>query len=283
MKKNLLITLSLTVLAISGCSKADVEKQPVVIGNTAQLNVSTAPEASQTADAADTQEDKSKEDTKISEEMKENETIKGTTTNTVDNPAEEQQLQAEEVAREEAARQAEKERLSQNKPKESSEADPPLLVEVEGIKEAVPGKILKSEDGFEITYDSERFKHTKEGDVDSFAADNTDPAIYPYIYVNVSRIKNTTAREHAAKIITESEAAKYQSMDTTYSSTIGKNYDCIQITLQAGREWNSVIRNYYIIEADKAVYLVETQYFLEAEEGYGARIQAMLNTFYIPD
>jgi len=276
MKKTLLITLSLTLLAITGCSKADVEKQPVVIGNTTQLNVSTAPEPSPKGTTAP--KENSVEDTKISKEKKEIETIKGTKTNTIDsdNEARERQAEAEVIVRE-----IEKERQSQDKPKESSEAETPLLVEVEGIKETVPGKIYKSIDGFEITYDAERFKHTTEGDVDSFAADNTDPAIYPYIYVNISKVKDITAREYSDKIITESETAKYQNIETT-TSTIGKNYDCTQITLQAGREWNSVIRNYYIIETDNTLYLIETQSFLEAEEGYGARIQAMLNTFYIP-
>jgi hypothetical protein len=276
MKKTLLITLSLTLLAITGCSKADVEKQPVVIGNTTQLNISTAPEPSPEATTAP--KENSVENTKISKEIKEIETIKGTKTNTIDsdNEARERQAEAEVIVRE-----IEKERQSQDKPKESSEAETPLLVEVEGIKETVPGKIYKSADGFEITYDAERFKHTTEGDVDSFAADNTDPAIYPYIYVNISKVKDITAREYSDKIITESETAKNQNIETT-TSTIGKNYDCTQITLQAGREWNSVIRNYYIIETDNTLYLIETQSFLEAEEGYGARIQAMLNTFYIP-
>lgn len=224
MKKTMLITITLAaVIMMSACSKAKVEKQPVKIPDTSQLNMNDAATA----------------------------------------PSENEQ--------------------QQSPAKEAPETleDALLSVQREGTEETIPGKLYKSGLGYEIIYPN-NFQRTTEGNADSFAADNKDPALYPYVYVNISKPEGDSAADYAGKLTAELKGSSaYQSVETTNNEKIGDQYNAIKITAQAGNEWNSVIRNYYVTESSDTVYQIETQYFLEAEEGYGSTMKAMLSTFFI--
>ena len=153
-----------------------------------------------------------------------------------------------------------------------------LIVEVEGMEETVPG-YLHSTDGYKITYDMERFEYTKKDGSDTFIAENPDPEIYPYVYLSVNHIENKSVSDYA-KELSKTLSENNLISETATDAAIG-NYTGTIVRAQAGSEWNSIIRNYYIIENGKSIYVLESQYFVEAAEGYGARIYAMLNTFEI--
>ena len=74
---------------------------------------------------------------------------------------------------------------------------------------------------------------------------------------------------------------EYKSVEQFNQVSVGEQYKAVQLKAKTGSEWNSIIRNYYLIEEKNSVYLIEMQYFTEAAEGYGARMQAMLDTFKI--
>jgi len=167
--------------------------------------------------------------------------------------------------------------------RESSETDEAMAVSIEGTEETVQGKRYKSNQGYEIVYDSERFKRESQENTDSFLAENSDPTIYPYIYVNISRLEDTTVDAYSKELFRRLTSEGQGSVSISTNKEKGqKTSKDAEVTVQTGYKWDSVIRKYHVIgEADK-IFLIETQYYLEAEEGYGARLQAMLDTFYIP-
>ena len=58
-------------------------------------------------------------------------------------------------------------------------------------------------------------------------------------------------------------------------------YDAIVFHSVMGTDYNSPIKKIAVIESTQEYYTIETQYFLEAEEGFGARMMALLDTLII--
>jgi hypothetical protein len=230
MRKTIFILSIITAIIFTGCSRSEIEKNPVVLEDTASLNDEGASETSQDLSATE-------EGTKITE------------VTTV----------YEEV--------------------DSSKAEvktKPITIEIEGTEETIRG-LLHAGDGYDIMYDVDRFEYSDKDGVDTFVAENSDPAIYPYVYISISHLENSNVSDYVEKL-SDTLAANSMESEITTDTSIG-NYKGMIITANAGTEWNSIIRNYYIIENGTSIYTIETQYFLDAEEGYGARFQAMLNTF----
>lgn len=235
MKKTIMILSAITVLGLTGCSRAEIEKEPISVADDASLEEeipSVTPE-----DAA----------------------VNPEVTNTP------------EVTDSEEETEAEKE--------ETSEAKPiPVTINVEGMEETMNG-LWHSGDGYKIMYDVDRFEYSDKDRVDTFIAKNADPEIYPYVYVSVSHIENKSASDFT-KELTGRVSRKDIRPEVGTETPIGK-YTGAALTIRDGTEWNSLIHNYYMIEDGTSLYVIEAQCFLEAEEGYGARIQAMLDSFEI--
>ncbi|BCN32717.1 hypothetical protein [Anaeromicropila herbilytica] len=231
MKKAIMLLCVITVFGSLGCSRAEIEKKPVVIKENVSLENVSNLSASK----------------KASEVDKKTKATEATTDET------------------------EKDK-SETKDKPAS-----YTVEVEGVKEKVKGLLHKG-DGYEIVYGTE-FKYSAKDGVDSYIADNSDPAIYPYVYFSISKIKNKSASDYVKKL-SKTRSANGFKTKITKNATIGK-YKGTMLSAQAGTKWNSIILNNYIIKKGTYIYNIEVQYFVEATEGYGARIQAMINTFKI--
>lgn len=241
MRKTIFILSVITVIGFTGCSSADIEKNPIVIADAASLDAK---------DKSETSEDITKNDEEV---------VTPEVTDTVDATAENT-----------------KEEETDNT---STPADPaPVTIEIEGMKETMYG-LWHTGNAYRIMYDVDRFEFSDKDGSDTFVAENPDPAIYPYVYVSIHHIENKTS---AAYIKELSDTLSKNSLKSEITSDVSiGNYKGTKISAKAGTEWNSIIRNYYIIEDGTSIYTIESQYFLEAAEGYGARIHAMLNTFEI--
>lgn len=298
MKKVIAATLFLAAaISMSACNKAEVEKKPVIIEDSAQLKLEDPSELAES-------EDKTAAVVENNKKTEEGSGIKDT--GKEDAAAEAKSNEEAEVraAEEKAAIKAEEERISKmaearraegveaggdrasearSAAGEASETDEAMTIRIEGTEERVQGKRYKSKQGYEIVYDSERFKRESQENTDSFLAVNPDPTIYPYIYVNISRLEDTTVEKYSKELYKRLSKEGHQSV--TMSNDTEKQQDSskdAQVTVQTGYNWDSVIRKYRVIGEAGKIFLIETQYYLEAEEGYGARIQAMIDTFYIP-
>lgn len=297
MKKVLAATLFLAAaISMSACNKAEVEKKPVIIEDSAQLNledpVLAEPEdkaAAVVEDNKKTEEgsvvkDTGKEDSAAEAESNEEAEARAAEAKAA-TEAEEERIRSMAEARRVEGAEAGGDRASEARSAagEVSETDEAMNVSIEGTEERVQGKRYKSKQGYEIVYDSERFKRESQENTDSFLADNPDPTIYPYIYVNISRLEDTTVEEYSKELYKRLSKEGHRSV--TISNDTEKGQDSskdVQVTVQTGYNWDSVIRKYRVIGEAGKVFLIETQYYLEAEEGYGARIEAMIDTFYVP-
>lgn len=297
MKKVLAATLFLAAaISMSACNKAEVEKKPVIIEDSAQLNledpVLAEPEdkaAAVVEDNKKTEEgsvvkDTGKEDSAAEAESNEEAEARAAEAKAATEAEEERIRSMAEARRVEGAEAGGDRALeARSAAGEVSETDEAMNVSIEGTEERVQGKRYKSKQGYEIVYDSERFKRESQENTDSFLADNPDPTIYPYIYVNISRLEDTTVEEYSKELYKRLSKEGHRSV--TISNDTEKGQDSskdVQVTVQTGYNWDSVIRKYRVIGEAGKVFLIETQYYLEAEEGYGARIEAMIDTFYVP-
>ncbi|MDD3413323.1 MAG: hypothetical protein PHY47_04920 [Lachnospiraceae bacterium] len=232
MKKTIIVLSVITVISLTGCSKTEVEKNPVVVSDVISVDDEIQPETSQEA------------------------------------------LSVEEVTNATEAISAEKE----DDNLDQSDKPAKLTISIEGMNEEING-LLHEGNGYEIVYDSDNYKYSDKDGVDYFIVDNSDPAIYPDIYLCINNLKDKSASDYLEKLSETLSANGFQS-EITKDASIG-DYKGTIVTAQSGLEWNSIIRNYYIIENDTSIYTIEAQYFVEASEGFGSRIQAMLNTFKI--
>ncbi|HPU63337.1 MAG TPA: hypothetical protein PK304_04225 [Mobilitalea sp.] len=149
-----------------------------------------------------------------------------------------------------------------------------LAVEIEGITEEIEALSYTSPLGYRIIFDPERFNLSREKDgSDRFMANNQDSDGYPDVYININILPETL---NSDTITTDGkDAAEYVGEVSIGSFTAG------HYKFKSGNNWNSVIRDYYIFDEKDKNFIIECGYFLEAQEGYGARIEAMLKTISV--
>jgi len=166
-------------------------------------------------------------------------------------------------------------------------------------------KVVVADDGIPFgTF--HRFTVTEEDTFVSFMAENADPELYPYVYLNIykTKLQEKSADDWNAIEIPEANIVgsvkdsevkidlNKDSPEADLKSSVNLNYElsepvklgeyeAIHYKAVEGSEWNSIVSNYYFIVKGQNVYVLATQYFLEAEEGYGARFQAMMDTLNI--
>jgi hypothetical protein len=156
-------------------------------------------------------------------------------------------------------------------------------VTLEGMEEEVNYSTYQSDYGYQMDYDVDRFTVTSENGMDTFMAENLDPELYPYVFINVK--KSEYKGEKADLSIGDHNLSVFDeySKQTLFTNAPKDNvklgdYDAIHFEVIDGDQWNSLVRHIYLIRFDKIYYVIETNYFLEASEGYGVRIKAMLDT-----
>jgi hypothetical protein len=254
MKRSIILVLTL-IFAVSliGCSTSLVEKEPVVIKDnqeavTEDITTEELPGIDSTDATDQTENDTNETMENVEDEFDE-------TTNTTDNTA--------------------------SQPDNSRVSSEPVdyVIELEGMEEIIKVKTYESDLGYNMIYDVDRFTAAEEHGADLYYTENPNPDLYPYVYVNIIRTDHVTLKEY---VDTREETLSLQLSEVEQFDkvTVGE-YDAVQLKGKSGSEWNSVIRNLYIIESGTSIYEIETQYFMEAAEGYGSRIAAMLDTFTI--
>lgn len=146
---------------------------------------------------------------------------------------------------------------------------------VEGAEEKIETEVKKSDFGYTITYDKNRFKFQNAEGVDSYMAPNSDPSNYPNVFLSVAKIEGQSLEEIMKGLIHQASREALPQ-----KTTIGKGkYKAERLVFSEGDKYNSRVCEYYLTERNKRVYLIEINYFVGAEEGYGTRLHEMLNTF----
>ncbi len=158
-------------------------------------------------------------------------------------------------------------------------------VMIEGMEEDVNYSTYQSEYGYQMNYDAARFTVTSENGIDTFMAENPNPDIYPYVFINITKSEYTKEKRDLRGIIYVYDEATNQTLFTDSPKDNVKigAYDAVHFEVIDGNEWNSLVKHIYLITFEKNYYVIETNYFLEASEGYGTRIEAMLDTLIIDE
>lgn len=158
-----------------------------------------------------------------------------------------------------------------------------MIVEIEGMQEEVNGLVYESELGYKMTYDIDRFTITTKEDNDLYLFKSPDPEIYPYITLNVGRIAKSSdvPAEGVGDIGSKPKVTMQELQPQPYFNdlkdvTINK-YTAKHFTGYVD-DLNTRIVNTYWIERDDYFYYITTSYFADGEEGWGARMMAMINT-----
>jgi len=132
--------------------------------------------------------------------------------------------------------------------------------------------------GYTIDIDESRFTQEKVNGADRIAPLDY-PEDYPPAFMSITQYTGRSPDEVAAEL-RENVRDEYETV--TGPQTVTDPADAIEIIGVAGDEWNSPVVRYYLIDNTAGgTFVVQMQYFLEAEEGYGARFDTMLHGFQI--
>lgn len=295
-KAYLIILLSAFLISMTACIKAEIEKEPVVVKE--GLTTSNGLNLTKNQDNITTPAPTQKADTEKDAADSTDEAI----------AADSEAGQTDKInSDEQTTDRDDMDAADKDMDNDTYEA----VIILEGMQEKVSYKKYNSDLGFSISYDHERFSVSKTSDgVLQIIAPNPDPGIYPYVYMNICRFNN----KDIASIIRMRADLKDKNMDpygkfaetekfywkqiqeennenlhyiqipdsdfktdSIQAEDIG-GYTAYSYTLRLGNAWNSAIRKYYFITLDSYLYKIEMQYFVETEEGFGARLSAMLAT-----
>jgi len=151
---------------------------------------------------------------------------------------------------------------------------------IEGIEEKTN---VSLEEGMDSTYvlyvDKERYQFTQGKESDRVTFKGTLPKDTPEVNMEIKqeRAKNP---EQIAKKIEANLKQKYQEVNV-----IGEINEPIKgwaVIGRTGNKWNSPVEKVYVVSnQQKGSFVITQRYFLEAEEGHGARFDAMLKDFHI--
>ena len=148
-----------------------------------------------------------------------------------------------------------------------------LTFTIEGVEETVEAMRHTSWLGYAMTYDPAILTLTEgEDGTDQYTAEAVEGR--PNVYVSICVVENMTAEETVEGIRLQEDIQKEGE-----TVSLGANrYAATYLRWAEGAESNDRVTEYYVTEQNGTIFLVEVGNFVEGEEGFGARMQAMLNT-----
>ena len=148
-------------------------------------------------------------------------------------------------------------------------------ITIEGMKEDVHYTGIKSPMGYTIQYDKDAFSLTREQDKDVYRSNIED--ISDEVYFTVEYLEKSFdefKKENLNGNLEDIEINACRAFSTTFIDGIlaSENQDV---------KWDSDVKTLWYIDSGKGTYLIEEHYFFEATEGWGVRINQMINTFNV--
>ncbi|NLL00007.1 MAG: hypothetical protein GX271_05010 [Clostridiales bacterium] len=253
MKKLIIISMFCIIsLNLLGCSKAELEEKPLVVEDSSDTNIDVS------------EPDLEQDNQKILENQSEITDIETNSQETTDGKSSIDNNQGDPESRE------------TTKPYKA-------IVMVEGMEEEVNYQTYQSENGYQMAYDVDRFTVTSENGIDTYMAENINPEIYPYVFISIYKSEfDDKNRGFSGNLqLVDKKTNEVVTFNASEENVKLGSYDAIHYQYIHGNQWNSLVRHIYVISLEKIYYVIHTNYFLEASEGYGARIKAMLDTIVI--
>lgn len=148
---------------------------------------------------------------------------------------------------------------------------------IEGIEEDVDYVGIKSSIGYTIQYDEEALNLLRENEKDVYRV-NID-SIKDKVYFTVEYSEkpyDELKNENKNNSIEEFEINGQKVFKVTFIDDV--LFDETQNTTW---KWDSDVKIFWYIDANDGTYFIEEHYFFEATEGWGVRLNQMINTFKI--
>lgn len=152
--------------------------------------------------------------------------------------------------------------------------------ELEGIPETSQVELQEGKQGYVIYFDEDMFRLIRGEETDRIEPVNDPGERYPDVYMEISR--SPAAPKAAADAIRgtmggEPKVTELQEVDEPV-----RGWEFRAIGGTGGKAWDDPITRYYTIDDGAGgSFVIRQKYFLEAEEGYGARFTYMLKQFHI--
>ena len=153
-----------------------------------------------------------------------------------------------------------------------SEEPAEITFQLEGESHTVMGFRYTSPLGYSMIYDPDWVRPEMNEGYDHYTA--VTEVHIPELYMRVTKTDKT-----AEQVIGELKA---QGAEENAVWLIG-GYRSVGLCKMSGLGPADVVVNYYVTQVGDTVYLLETSYFWEAAEGFGARMLQMLNTIQFAD
>ena len=152
-----------------------------------------------------------------------------------------------------------------------------MTISLEGTTEKIPTRLYTSDLGYQLQVDEQRFVFERIDDADIYKVLQTDTSAYPDIFIKISKTVQSEDKNYLKTLEDrlKKENPKAEKLDPVSLGT----YTAIHYHSSFGEASDSILKNIYVVETELDYFTIETQYFLEAEEGYGARIASLLETF----
>jgi len=156
--------------------------------------------------------------------------------------------------------------------------------EIEGMPEDIDvtlhegGDTITSQEAeFAIYVDEERYNVVKELDVFRIEADIPDD--YPEVFMEITQQIEVKPDVAMDQINSEMEKEYKNVSEIEQIDDPVKGY---QIRANNGSEWNDEVVVYYVVSNElEGSFIIKQQYFMEAAEGHGARLDQMLKDFKV--
>lgn len=252
-------------ISLYGCGKTALEKGPVVVSDTSEDSI----------DISDQEKDHDNQADQEQQEQQEHQ-----------EQQDQQNHQSEtEVNIEDTSEDTSSVDKNQDSSKNESNETFKGIIMLEGTEEEVNYRTYHSQFGYTMDYDVDRFTVTSENGIDTYIAENANPDLYPYVFIRITKSEYTEGKIEISGNIYVDDEKLNETLSTNVPNDNVKigDYDAIHFKFIDGNEWNSLVKHIYIIILEKNYYVIETNYFLEASEGYGVRIKAMLDTLVIEE
>lgn len=154
-----------------------------------------------------------------------------------------------------------------------------IVEDIEGMPEEKEVTLQEGKAGYIIYIDEENYTLVQEDEFDKIVFNLELDERYPEISMTIKQVENKTPAQLADEKYEELTA----SFDTVWEVTkVSEPLEGLVITAIAGLEWNSPMKRVYVVSNEKeGSFLIEQTFYVEAEEGHGARFDQMLKDFQV--
>src|SRR5699024_7168954 len=163
-------------------------------------------------------------------------------------------------------------------------------LEIEGQKEPSDVQLEVNEQlSYVIYIDEDHYRMEKVGDADQVVPKEPLGELYPDVFMEISKWNNTNVDKVIDQVkaqVNEEDLSMLTIEEVTEPIEATMIYAMESEYVEDGEiidiQWDAEMQRYYIVQTDEdIVFMIKQQYFSEAEEGHGVRLDKMLKSFEI--